>query len=101
MRIIQLVALTMLLDLILMLFIKNLHYSIYVGLLFCIGILIYRLVNVVDKEVVKILRDFGLQYSTHYLYGGQKSLFVPSSNIHKVVINEVIYFVSCAFKINQ
>lgn len=78
-----------------MLFIKNLHYGIHVGLLICIlGISIYRLINIVEKEVVKILKEFGLQYSTHYLFGGQKSIFVPSGNIHKVVINEVIYFVS-------
>lgn len=93
-RLIQLIALTKLFHLILILFIRNLHHFIHMGFFICLGILIYRLFNIVEKEVVKVLKEFGLQYSTFYSFGRQKSIFVPSSNIHKVVINEIIYFVS-------
>lgn len=95
MRTIQLLAFTLLFHVVFILFIQNWHYTIHGGFIICLGILINRLFNIVEKEVVKVLKEFGLQYSTHYSYGRQKSIFVPSSNIHKIVINEVIYFVSC------
>lgn len=50
--------------------------------------------SVVDSEVVRVLQSFGLQYTINYSFQRKKSIFVPSSNIHKIIINEVIYFVS-------
>lgn len=57
-------------------------------------ILLYSLSGVVRNENVKILKTIGIQYSVNYFLGGKKSLFIPYSNIHKIVINEVICFVS-------
>lgn len=93
-RLIKLAAFTTLSYLILNVYNKKLHYTIHAGFILSSLILVYFLLNVVEMEVVKVLKDFVLQYSTHYSFGRQKSIFIPSSNIYKIVINEVIYFVS-------
>lgn len=52
----------------------------------------YRLWNLVEKEIVQ--EAFGLQKFTVKTFGTTDHLFLPRNSISKVVINEVIYFVS-------
>lgn len=55
---------------------------------------IIRLLSLVDREVLKIVSDFGIEKSTVYAFGRRQQLFVPINNVLKVVINEFIYLVS-------
>lgn len=70
------------------------HYAIHIiFLIFTIGCF-YSFTNIIEREVVKALKGFGLQYSAHYAMSRIKTNFIPSSNIYRIVINEVIYLVS-------
>ena len=56
--------------------------------------LVYKLYNLIERETVKTIKGLALEKSSHYTFGRTKSFFIPNQNIHKIVINEVIYFVS-------
>lgn len=56
--------------------------------------LVYKLYNLLERETVKTIKGLALEKSSHYSFGRTKTFFIPNQNIHKIVINEVIYFVS-------
>lgn len=63
----------------------------------CGAIIIYlttQLLGIVDKEELKVIRDFGVEKSATFTFGRRQQVFIPQNNVHRVVINEVIYFVS-------
>jgi len=65
--------------------------------MFCLPIIlsVYALASFVEKETVKAIRNFGILYSTYYSFNIRKStVFIPSENIHKIVINEMKHLVS-------
>lgn len=92
-KLLQLIFSLFLIYLIILWLFKSLNYSIHLMFGLFIILSFYSLLNIVDKEVVKVLKDFGLQYSTHFLLSRTKTNFIPMSNIHRIVINEVIYLV--------
>lgn len=47
------------------------------------------------SESLTFINEFGVQTSTRYFLGLKSSMFIPTSDIHDVVINEVICDVSC------
>ena len=53
-----------------------------------------QLVFLLDKEVIKVAEDFGIEKLTFFTFGRRNRIFVPINRVHKVIINEVIYFVS-------
>lgn len=57
-------------------------------------IFVYRLFSLVDREILKVVKDFGIEKSVVYTFNRNRQVFIQQSLIHKVVINEVIYFVS-------
>jgi hypothetical protein len=66
----------------------------HIAFLLILAILIIRLLGLVDKEVLKVVKDFGIEKSVVFAFNRNRQIFIPSNNIYKVVINEVIYFVS-------
>lgn len=70
-----------------------LHHSVFLTAMAVFG---YRLLNLVENETVKIVRNLGIEMSTRYLVR-RNATFIPWSNISGIVINEVIYFVSLPF----
>ncbi|CAD7084199.1 unnamed protein product [Hermetia illucens] len=61
-----------------------------VCLLGALLLVIYFLFNVVQFESLTFINEFGVQTSTRYFLGLKSSMFIPTSDIHDVVINEVI-----------
>lgn len=61
---------------------------------FILLFLIYKLYNLLERETVKTIKGLALEKSSHYTFGRTKTFFIPNQNIHRIVINEVIYFVS-------
>lgn len=53
----------------------------------------YCYANLVEREHLKVAKDFGVEKSLTTCSGHQR-MFIPRQAIKKVVINEVIYFVS-------
>lgn len=70
------------------------HLVVHSIFLFVFIFTIIRLLSLVDREVLKIVSDFGIEKSTVYAFGRRQQLFLPINNVLKVVINEVIYLVS-------
>lgn len=96
MKLIQLFVISLIAYLSILLALRPSHYAMHtIFLLFTIGCF-YSLMGIVEKEVVKVLKGFGLQHSTHYMFSRRKTNFIPANNIYRVVINEVIYLVSVA-----
>lgn len=62
--------------------------------LITLGFLIYQLLSLVDRETLKVAKNFGVEKTVVQSFGRSSSVFVPYDNIHKIVITEVIYFVS-------
>lgn len=54
---------------------------------------VYKIYNLLEKETVKTIKGLALEKSSHYAFNRTKTFFIPNQNIHKIVINEVIYFV--------
>lgn len=61
---------------------------------FVLLFLVYKLYNLLERETVKTIKGLALEKSSHYSFGRTKTIFIPNQNIHKIVINEVIYLVS-------
>lgn len=55
-----------------------------------------RFANLIEKEDLKVIKDFGVEKSLTTFFRYQRA-FIPKEIINKVVINEVIYFVSNLF----
>lgn len=62
--------------------------------LITLGLFMYQLLSLVDKETLKVAKNFGVEKTVVSSFGRSNSLFVPYENIHRIVITEVIYFVS-------
>lgn len=73
---------------------KRLHVGVHGVFILLLLVITFQLFSSVDKEVVKVVKDFGIEKSTIFSFNRQKQIFIQVFNIHKVVINEVIYFVS-------
>lgn len=52
--------------------------------------------SLVESETVKVISHSGIEKSVKYSFGRRQSVFIASQSIFKLVINEVIYFVSLA-----
>lgn len=52
-----------------------------------------RFSNLVERENLKVIKDFGVEKSLTSFYRYQR-VFIPKEIINKIVLNEVIYFVS-------
>lgn len=64
---------------------------------FCGSILsvLYILMTYVERRSVLAVKGFGLSISSYYCLNIRKSTtFVPSQNIHKIVVNEIKHMVS-------
>ncbi|XP_053692976.1 uncharacterized protein LOC128741281 isoform X2 [Sabethes cyaneus] len=46
-------------------------------------------IKIVRGERLVLVKDFALQYSTHFMTGGTKTELIPIKHIHDVVINEI------------
>lgn len=68
-----------------------LFHAIIVGVLVC---LLTQLMLLVEQEILKVANDFGIEKLTFFSLGRRNRIFVPINRVHKVIINEVIYFVS-------
>ena len=71
--------------------------SLSLHFVFCLPIIlsVYALSSFVEKETVKAIKNFGILYSTYYSFNIRKStVFIPSENIYKIVINEMKHLVS-------
>ncbi|KAL7051564.1 hypothetical protein ACKWTF_004505 [Chironomus riparius] len=66
--------------------------SLSLHIVFCLPIVlsVYALSSFVEKETVKAIKNFGILYTTYYSFNIRKStVFIPSENIYKIVINEM------------
>lgn len=75
-------------------FLNGKHFLIHASFLVILGLLLTQLLNIVDKETLKVVRDFGIEKATVLSFGRSSTVFVPRNNVHQLVLNEVIYFVS-------
>lgn len=57
-------------------------------------IFLIQLLNLVENQSLKIIKNVGLEKSTTFAFHRCQRTFIPSTNLSGVVINEVIYFVS-------
>lgn len=64
---------------------------VFVAVLVCIT---FQLVILTDQELLKVAEDFGIEKLTFFTFGRRSRVFVPINRVHRIVINEVIYFVS-------
>lgn len=68
---------------------RFIHLAFWIALLF----IAIRFASLVEKEDLKVIKDFGVEKSLT-TYCRYHRAFIPKEIINKVVINEVIYFVS-------
>ncbi|XP_055590033.1 uncharacterized protein LOC129742192 [Uranotaenia lowii] len=57
----------------------------------------YSYTRIVKNENLVLVKDFALQYSTHFIGGGTKNVLIPIKHIHGVVINEVFHNLKVVF----
>ncbi|XP_058460594.1 uncharacterized protein LOC131436115 [Malaya genurostris] len=62
--------------------------------------IIYSYSRIVKNENLVLVKDFALQYSTHFIGGGTKNVLIPIKHIHDVVINEVFLNLKVVFTIS-
>ena len=72
------------------------YLGIHFAFIFLFSIILFRLTSLVDKEILKVVKNFGIEKSIVFAFNRKQQIFIPSNNIHKLVINEAIYFVSYA-----
>lgn len=70
------------------------HLLVHGAFFVILMLLLVQLSNLVDKEMLNVVKNFGIEQSTVLCFGRSRSTFIPINNIHKIVLNEVIYFVS-------
>ncbi|XP_039451386.1 uncharacterized protein LOC120430689 [Culex pipiens pallens] len=72
-------------------------HGIFVVLL---GGVAYSYTKIVKNENLVLVKDFALQYSTHFIGGGAKNVLIPIKHIHDVVINEVFHNLKVVFSLS-
>lgn len=70
------------------------HLSVHGPFLVVLAISVLQCLNLAEKEILKVVRDFGIEKTTLYAFGRKRIVFIPMNNVDKVVLNEVIYYVS-------
>jgi hypothetical protein len=68
--------------------------GVHAASLLILVILLFRLCSSIDKEVIKVVKNFGIEKSVVCSFNRSRQIFIPAKNIHRIIINEVIYFVS-------
>lgn len=61
-----------------------------------IGLLVYLHFVKIDQESLLIVGSLGIQMSSSYASGKERTTFIEMSQIKDVVINEAIYMVNIA-----
>ncbi|XP_055525295.1 uncharacterized protein LOC129718495 [Wyeomyia smithii] len=64
---------------------------------FLLMMIAFSYTKIVKFERLVLIKDFALQYSTHFTNGGTKTELIPIKHIHDVVINEMFYNLKIAF----
>ncbi|XP_058811414.1 uncharacterized protein LOC131676315 [Topomyia yanbarensis] len=62
--------------------------------------IIYSYTRIVKNENLVLVKDFALQYSTHFIGGGTENVLIPIKQINDVVINEVFHNLKVVFTIS-
>lgn len=72
------------------------RFTPHLAFLFVIGLMkmSMQLLGIIERETLKVSKDFGIEKSTFYAGSRRHHNFIPFNRIHKIVINEVIDFVS-------
>lgn len=72
------------------------YLGIHFAFLLLSSIILFRLMSLVEKEILKVVKNFGIEKSVVFSFNRKQQIFIPSNNIHKLVMNEAVYFVSNA-----
>lgn len=78
---------------------ENLPLMVHASSVAVLVCLLIQLVLLVDQEVLKVAEDFGIEKLLFFSFGRQNRIFVPINRVHKIIINEVIYFVRSSLRL--